>query len=47
MGVVEAKPRHSAKKDVISMRGRESNDDIDSDRIHPHDREVVNNDTSV
>ncbi len=47
VGVVEAKPRHSAKKDVISARGREINDDIASDQIHPHDREVVNDETSV
>ena len=37
-GVVEAKPRHGAKNnDVV----RESDDDIDSDRIQPHDREVL------
>ena len=41
-GVVEAKPRHGAKNnDVVSMRGSESDDDIDSDRIQPHDREVL------
>ena len=51
MGVVKAKPRHGAKNNVISMRGRESDDDIDyvidSDRIHPHDREVLNNNTPI
>ena len=41
-GVVEAETRHGAKNnDVVSMRGSESDDDIDSDRIQPHDREVL------
>ena len=47
LGVVEAKRGHGAKNDVISRRGRESDDDIDSDRIHPQDREVLNDDTPV
>jgi len=43
--VVEAETRHGAKNnDVVSMRGSESDDYIDSDRIQPHDREVLLND---
>ena len=44
---VKAKPRHDVKNTVVSMRGRESNDYIDSDWIHPHDREVILDDSPV